>query len=164
MMTLTSEICSVDPADWVAACDTIPFPIYVTDVDSHEIVAVNRVMRDRTGAQAGQPCFRAIFGQSQPCAGCTIDSLVAQQGVAPKPAIREQYSDDDDCWYLTLNALGAWAGGRRVQVSIVADVTAFKDTQAKLVEAHADMALRNQRLHDIAVTDALTRLVNRRRL
>ncbi len=164
MTTSIPPVGPTDPAAEVAPYDAIPFPIYVADVDRYQIVAVNRAMRERTAAQPGQFCFEAIFRQQQPCAFCTINRLIVQQAGSAASVVHEHFSDDDDCWYQTLNAPDVWTDGRRVQVSIVADVTALKDSQAQLAEAHAEMALRNHRLQAIAVTDGLTGLVNRRRL
>jgi diguanylate cyclase (GGDEF)-like protein len=163
MTSSTHHFRTVDSdAEWLTVYDTIPFPVYVTDVDRYEIVEVNRAMREKTGAVIGQPCYKAIFNGEQPCAFCAINQLIVQPDGKNAASIQEHFSDDDDCWYQTLNALGNWTDGRRVQLTIVADVTSLKDAQAELAEAHAEMTLRNIRLQDIAVTDSLTRLVNRR--
>jgi diguanylate cyclase (GGDEF)-like protein len=47
--------------------------------------------------------------------------------------------------------------------SIASDISALKEMQNNLSEAHAELALKNQQLENLSVTDRLTGLFNRRK-
>ena len=142
--------------------DVIPFPIYVVDTDSLELVSVNQAMRRKTGAKVGQVCHRAIYDQPSPCNFCKIALLAESE--TPGAMVFEHFNDRDDCWYQLNETLIDWFDGRKVKHSIAVDIGALKDAQNELSEAYALLALKSVELEKASITDALTGLFNRRRL
>ncbi len=56
--------------------------VYVSDIDTYEIVYMNRYGREKIGIQSldelkGQPCYRVLQKCSEPCSICTNDKLKA---------------------------------------------------------------------------------------
>lgn len=144
--------------------DVIPFPIYVVDTQTLELVSVNQAMRRKTGAEAGQTCHSAIYDQPSPCHFCKIATL-SEAGVhGPVALVFEHFNDRDDCWYQLNETLMDWFDGRRVKHSIAVDIGALKDAQNELSEAYALLALKSIELEKASITDTLTGLFNRRRL
>ncbi|CAA7624662.1 GGDEF domain-containing protein [Magnetospirillum sp. SS-4] len=142
--------------------DAIPFPIYVTDMNSLEIVSVNRAMHDKTGARPGEACHWAIYRQSSPCIFCKIHDL---RGTKDSGAVVfEHFNDRDECWYQLHETVLTWLDGRPVKHSIAVDICRMKEAQNELSEAYALLALKSEELELLSVTDALTGLYNRRRL
>lgn len=145
-----------------AGFDVIPFPIYVVDTATHELVSVNQAMRRGTDAAPGAPCHTAIYGQDRPCTFCRIPELSAEG--SPRSAVFEHFNDRDEHWYQLHETLVDWFDGRRVKHSIAVDIDALKEAQNELSEAYAMLALKSVELEKASVTDALTGLFNRRRL
>ncbi|CUW39716.1 putative Response regulator [Magnetospirillum sp. XM-1] len=146
------------------AFDVIPFPIYVVDALTLELVSVNQAMRRKTGAEAGQTCHKAIYDQPSPCHFCKIGPLSEAAAHGPAAMVFEHFNDRDDCWYQLNETLMEWFDGRRVKHSIAVDIGALKDAQNELSEAYALLALKSVELEKASITDTLTGLFNRRRL
>lgn len=144
--------------------DFIPFPIYVVDTRTLELVSVNQAMQHKTGAQPGQICHKAIYGEDKPCIFCKIGALEEQAVDGNAATIFEHFNDSDDCWYQLNEALVDWFDGRRVKHSIAVDIGALKEAQNELTDAYAQLALKSVELEKASITDALTGLFNRRRL
>ncbi len=144
--------------------DVIPFPIYVVDTQSLELVSVNQAMRRKTGAQIGQTCHRAIYDQPTPCHFCKIAALSEAPPDSPAALVFEHFNDRDECWYQLNETLIDWFDGRRVKHSIAVDIGALKDAQNELSEAYILLALKSVELEKASITDSLTGLFNRRRL
>ncbi|ARJ67812.1 response regulator [Magnetospirillum sp. ME-1] len=144
--------------------DVIPFPIYVVDTQTLELVSVNQAMRRKTGAVTGQTCHDAIYGQPSPCHFCKIAPLSEAAALGPATMVFEHFNDRDDCWYQLNETLMDWFDGRRVKHSIAVDIGALKDAQNELSEAYALLALKSVELERASITDTLTGLFNRRRL
>ena len=146
------------------ALDVIPFPIYVVDTQTLELVSVNQAMRRKTEAKPGQACHRAIYDQPDPCYFCKIGALSEIAADEPAAMVFEHFNDRDDCWYQLNETLLDWFDGRRVKHSIAVDIGALKDAQNELSEAYALLALKSVELEKASITDSLTSLFNRRRL
>ena len=155
---------SANSENWQALFDLIPFPIYVVDVATYEVVAANDAARERTSVDSGSPCYRAIYTQDRPCIFCRIAELMPD---APPPAdelIFEHFNDVDDRWYQLHESALTWFDGRPAKISIAVDISKLKEAQNELAEAHALLSIRSIELEQISVTDRLTGLFNRRKL
>jgi signal transduction histidine kinase/FixJ family two-component response regulator len=122
--------------------DAIPFPVYIADIANYELVFVNRTMRERLQGSRGRTCHEVIFCRERPCEFCRIPELLgkAEWGVF------ELFNDVDDRWYQTKEMLISWYDGRVAKYSIAVDITALKEVQNALAEAHAELALTNRQL------------------
>jgi diguanylate cyclase (GGDEF)-like protein len=152
------------PEYWDTIFDAVPFPIYVVDIARLELINANRAMRLKSGAQAGDKCYRAIYGRQAPCIFCPIEQLSS----APQPlgasVILEYFNDVDDRWYQLQESLISWFDGRVAKYSIAVDISRLKETQNALAEAHAELSLKSKELERLVATDEVTGLCNRRRL
>ena len=153
-----------EPGYWDIIFDVIPFPIYVADVATHDVICLNRAMRQRIGEVGSQKCYQAIYGQESPCFFCKIDALEANGTQHDKCLVFEHFNDVDDRWYQLQEALITWFDGRRAKYSIAVDISALKAVQNALAEAHAELALKNKALARASITDTLTGLNNRGKL
>ncbi len=127
--------------------DAIPFGIYVVDCRTMDVIFVNRHFRDRQGEVTGRPCHEAVYGLPQPCHYCKIRQLTTKDG-APngQTHIFELFNERDDRWYQLQEKAMSWPDGRVVKYSIAVDITELKETQNRLAEAHARLALSNKEL------------------
>lgn len=143
----------------------IPFGVYVVDVVTLKLVFMNTILRKQRGDHAGEKCHSSLFGLSEPCPFCRIRDLIDQDG---KPngqtVVFELFHELDDHWYQIQEKAIGWSDGRTVKCSIAVDVTELKETQNRLAEAHATLALKSRELEELSVTDRLTGVANRFRL
>ncbi|MBB4266772.1 GGDEF domain-containing protein [Roseospira visakhapatnamensis] len=148
----------------MAAQDAIPFPVYVVHADTLKLLAVNTAMRKRSGSVVGGLCYKEIYGQDVPCMHCPLVEMMAKKDMSRRKMVFELFNEADDRWYQMEETLIPWHDGTVAKYSIAVDVTALKETQNALVEAHAELALTSRQLERLAITDQLTGLSNRRRL
>ena len=127
--------------------DVIPFGIYVVDVATYEIVFVNRHFRETLGAAEGSRCHEVIFGESAPCLHCRIPELLADTGMPNGvTVIYDHYNEREEHWYQMQEKTMGWPDGRVVKYAIAVDISELKETQNRLAEAHAELAIRNKDL------------------
>ncbi len=145
--------------------DLIPFGVYVVNVKTLDIVFMNTIMREKRGNRAGEKCYRALFAQEEQCSFCRIGELIDKRGRPNGAAVvYEHFHEQDDRWYQMQEKAMGWYDGQVVKCSIAVDINELKETQNRLAEAHAQLALKNRDLERLAVTDRLTGIANRFRL
>lgn len=127
--------------------DVIPFGIYVVDVATYEIVFVNKHFRDSMGVVEGRTCHEVLYDQTAPCLHCRIPELLTPDG---KPngvtVVYDHYNERDEHWFQMQEKTMGWPDGRVVKYAIAVDISQLKDTQNRLAEAHAELAIRNREL------------------
>ncbi|MGE5503066.1 MAG: ATP-binding protein [Actinomycetota bacterium] len=137
-----------DPGYWEVFFDVIPFPVYVAEFDTHEVICANRAMRQRVqGPAVGRKCFEAIYNQTSPCLFCSMPELArTAPGNSDNCVVFDHFNDVDDRWYQLREVPITWFDGRKAKYSIAVDISALKEVQNALAEAHAELALKNRDL------------------
>jgi len=145
--------------------DLIPFGIYVVDVQNFVLVYSNLAFRDHFGDHRGALCHQALFERDTPCPWCRLGTLLTPDGrPTDHTIVFEHFNEVDDRWYQMQVRAMTWPDGRTVKYSIAVDISELKETQNRLAEAHATLALRNIDLRRLSTTDALTELSNRQHI
>lgn len=142
--------------------DIIPFGIYVVDVNTFQIIYMNKHMIEHRGNFIGKLCYENIYCEDTICHFCKIRQLI-DSNKAPNmnSIVFEIFNPADDKWYQIQEKAISWPDGRVVKYSICVDITELKETQNKLAEAHAQLAIKNKELQALSSTDKLTKLNNR---
>ncbi|KIL98294.1 sensory box histidine kinase/response regulator [Paramagnetospirillum magnetotacticum MS-1] len=140
-----------DPGYWEVIFDVIPFPVYVADCVTHDIICTNRAMRQKVGVVQGRKCYESIYNHAAPCRFCKMPEMLASESDVSLEF--EHFNDRDDRWYQLRETSLTWFDGRRAKYSIAVDISALKGFQNALAEAHAELALKNRDLEK-AVTQA----------
>lgn len=145
--------------------DAIPFDTYVVDVNSYEIIYMNKAMVNSRGNFTGKTCYKALFEEDKPCIHCKNKQLVCKDGTPNGQSIVfENFNPYDDRWYQYREKCVGWPDGRTVKCSVAVDISELKETQNRLAEAHAELVLKSKELEALSVTDKLTGLYNRLKL
>lgn len=146
--------------------DLTNFRVYVVDVASLEVIYANHEIRSQDGFEsgAGAKCYQLIYQQESPCLECKIVALIAAASQSRAGRLSyERFNEASDTWFQHQEGLLTLADGRTAMYSIASDISAIKAMQNNLSEAHAELALKNQMLENLSVTDRLTGLFNRRK-
>ena len=127
--------------------DVIPFGIYVVDVATLDLVFVNRHFREQMGEIGDRKCHDVIYASQTPCPHCPIGELLDPDGKPNgRTVIFDHYNERDERWCQLQEKAMGWPDGRVVKYSIAVDISELKETQNRLAEAHAELALRNREL------------------
>ena len=148
--------------------DNLPFGIYAVDTVSYRLVYLNPFLAERygvTGDYTDARCWELFHQGNGPCPHCQLKLLLTSEGQPTGEFIvHEHYNEVDECWYQHHEQVIFWPDGRIVKYSVVVDISAIKQIQNSLAEAHAQLALKSRELELLSVTDRLTGLGNRNKL
>lgn len=145
--------------------DLAPFKVYVVDLTTLEVIYANTGAGHQFAQSSGSAlCHQQIYREERPCLTCKRAQLLDTNGQPNgEIIISERFNEVDDCWYQLREGSFALSNGRAVMYSIAIDIGDTKKIQNDLAEAHAELALKNQLLERLTVTDSLTGLFNRRK-
>jgi PAS domain S-box-containing protein len=116
--------------------DSIDSTVYVADLDTCEILFMNKKMiTDFGGDRTGEICYRAFRKKSEPCEFCTNDQLVNKLG---NPAGVRIWNDKNPITrrhYINYDRAIEWTDGRLVRMQVATDITDLKKMEAQLIQA-----------------------------
>lgn len=145
-----------------ALFDVIPYNIYLADLDSLTILYMNKQMIKQRGNLVGRKCYRNIYGEPKPCFFCKNQELIDEKGKPNnKMIVSNCFNPVDDNWYQLHEKAITWPNGSTVKYAIAVNISELKETQNRLAEAHAQLALKNRELERVSTTDHLTQVYNR---
>ncbi len=133
---------------FLSVLDAVEHPIYVSDTDTHEILFVNRALRELLGHDPiGGLCYREFQGREEPCDFCTNERIKKLGG---EPYYWEHRNERlGRCYHLT-DRLIDWPDGRRVRFEMALDIT-------ERVRAEEELRFRERELRRL--TDAMVDMV-----
>ncbi|HPM75598.1 MAG TPA: PAS domain S-box protein [bacterium] len=101
--------------------------IYVSDMDTYEILFMNKVARHvfKT-ANLGQLCYREFQGFDAPCPFCTNDIIKRMNG---QPYRWEYHNKQLDRHYVLIDRVIKWPDGRDVRFELATDVTDLRSAE-----------------------------------
>ncbi len=125
--------------------DGIDSTVYVADMDSFEILFMNRHMIDDFGADlTGRPCYEAFRGESDRCAHCSHDRLLDTQGNPTGVSVWETRNPVTGKWYINHDRAIPWVDGRIVKLQIAMDITRLKELEQERIRAEEQLQQANK--------------------
>ncbi len=116
--------------------DSMEAFVYVADMQTYEILFMNKFARKFFGDAVGQICWKALHtDQSGPCHFCTNDKLLDKKGNPSDIYVWEFQNIKIDAWFDIRDKAITWTDGRIVRLEIATDITASKQAQEELQEA-----------------------------
>jgi PAS domain S-box-containing protein len=116
--------------------DSLDALVYVADMNTYEILFINRYGRDTFGDVEGKICWQALqSGQNGPCDFCTNDKLLNDRGEPKGIYAWEFRSTVNDQWYDCRDEAIRWTDGRLVRMEIATDITDRKRAEQALQES-----------------------------
>ena len=143
--------------------DVIPFSTYAVDIQTYNIVYINKVLAKKISSSAEKFCWKKIYGQNEKCSWCTITKLTNE-----KKIISTFFDESSDVWLQTYDELVTWPNGRIIKCTIAVDITDQKEMQSSLIQTHARLVMHAKKLKQVSQkyellskTDYLTGINNR---
>lgn len=128
---------------FLTVLDSICADIYVADMQTHEILFMNRNMQESFEQDfTGQICWKSFRQSEHPCEHCTNAKLVDAQGNPSGVEIWEGQNPLTQTWYINYDRAIRWADGRIVRLQIAMDVTARKAAEVSLKKMNDELEKR----------------------
>ena len=121
------------PSQMEHIVNSLPADVYVSDLETHEILYMSRRMIENFGEDfTGEICWKAFRNLDGPCRHCTNQQLLDEQGKPAGIVEWETYNPISEKWYLNYDRAIPWNDGRYVRLQIATDITERKDTEQAL--------------------------------
>lgn len=115
--------------------DSISAHIYVADLETFEILFMNRAMRDDFGDyHPGDRCFEVFCNAAGACPHCTNGKLLDDQGRPTGVHTWEGLNPKRNRWYLNHDQAIRWVDGRMVRLQIAMDISRIKSLESERQE------------------------------
>ncbi|OYT17865.1 MAG: hypothetical protein B7C24_00345 [Bacteroidetes bacterium 4572_77] len=103
--------------------DAMNSGIYVADMQSYELLFMNKFFIDLFGDKTGEKCYKVLQGLDEPCSFCNNKNLLDDKGKPKKLHIWEFQNRITKCWYQHRDQAIRWADGRMVRMQVAVDIT-----------------------------------------
>ncbi len=118
--------------------DSLNAMVYVSEMESHDILFANQYVQDKVGDVVGKKCWEALqSGQKCPCDFCTNEKLVDTIG-NPKDIYRHELQNKKTGrWYDCQARAIKWIDDRIVRLEIGIDITDRKQAEETLCKEYS---------------------------
>ena len=121
--------------------DSLDALVYVSDMDTYELLFVNEYGRSIWGDIQGKTCWKSLQAdQDGPCSFCTNHRLLDESGVPTGVYVWEFQNTVNKCWYQCRDQAIRWIDGRCVRLEIASDITERKRAEEDAQRYQRDMA------------------------
>ncbi len=152
--------------------DSLEALVYVADMQTYEVLFVNRYCQDLLGDITGTICWQTMqVGQTGPCAFCTNHFLLTPAGTPAEVHTWDFQNTRTSRWFHIHDRAIPWIDGRLVRLEIATDITLRKKAEEmtrreeEQAKALLDLAQRpwttREAMADYALEEAV-RLTNSR--
>nr|WP_321498215.1 ATP-binding protein [uncultured Methanolobus sp.] len=112
--------------------DSIEEPVYVSDPYTHEILYVNKFLKQIIkGNPIGKKCYHVLQGFSEPCDFCTNCIILKNKNQTYKWEYHNPLAERD---YLVMDRIIKWTDGSDVRLEITHDITEIKQAERAIKE------------------------------
>ena len=113
--------------------DSLDATIYIADMDSYEVLLVNRYGSQKWGDFTGTKCWQTMHkDQSGPCSFCPNHRLLDPEGTPTGIHRWEHRNQIDGRWYECWDQAIEWVDGRMVHMAVASDITERKVMELEL--------------------------------
>jgi PAS domain S-box-containing protein len=110
--------------------DSIDSLVYVADMETYELLFVNKFGRDIWGDIIGKTCWETLqTGQQGPCGFCNNNQLIDRDSNLQGPYVWEFRNTVDNEWYECRDQAIRWLDGRIVRMEIASRITERKEAE-----------------------------------
>lgn len=132
--------------------DAIDSPVYVTDMQTYEILFSNKAFNNSFGEHIGKKCYSVIQkGQMSPCSFCTNNLLLNENGNPKEPYVWEFQNTITKQWYQCRDQAIRWIDGKFVRLEIAIDITERKQAEKTIKESEKKYRLLSETMKDVVL-------------
>nr|WP_320191836.1 PAS domain S-box protein [uncultured Desulfobacter sp.] len=118
------ELALAEHIRFATAMDSLDAWVYVADIQTHEVLFINKYARDKFGDIVGEPCWKTLqIGQTGPCSFCTNNKLLDVDGKPTGPYVWEFKNTIDGEWYQCRDQAILWPDGRLVRLEVAMSIS-----------------------------------------
>lgn len=122
---------------FLTVLDSIDATVYVADMETYEILFMNKNMIEGFGRDmTGEICWDVFRGESKPCRHCTNDQLIDENGKSTGVHVWQGKNPITGKWYINYDRAIEWTDRRMVRLQIATDITNLKRMEEELRQAH----------------------------
>ncbi|MCG8683278.1 MAG: ABC transporter substrate-binding protein [Desulfobacterales bacterium] len=112
--------------------DSLDALVYVADMETYELLFVNKYGLDIMGDIIGKICWQALQAdQTGPCSFCTNSQLLDSDSMPLDPIIWEFQNTLNGEWYECRDQAIRWIDGRMVRMEIATNITERKKAESE---------------------------------
>jgi PAS domain S-box-containing protein len=124
----------------LAILDGIDATVYVVDMDSYEILFMNKYLINAFGGDfTGRLCYQVFGGIGHSCDHCTNDRLLDAQGQPTDVCTWESRNSITKKWYINYDRAIRWHDDRIVKLQIATDITELKQAENEKEKLQAQL-------------------------
>jgi diguanylate cyclase (GGDEF)-like protein len=124
-------------ARFTAVLDTIDAAVYVSDMQTYEVLFMNRAAIARWGDKIGDSCWKLMQSlPAGPCKFCTNSQLLDALGKPTGVYAWERHVVETDEWLDCRDQAIKWPDGRLVRMQIAKDITHRVKTEQQIRAEH----------------------------
>lgn len=113
--------------------ESIDTGIYVADIETYEVLYMNRYIQNIFGEIVGEKCWNAFQNdETGPCSFCNNYLLMDETGEPTGVHRHEVYNTKVKRWFDCRDRILRWVDGRLVRLEISTDITQQKEIEDKL--------------------------------
>lgn len=121
---------------FITVLDGIDATIYVADLDTFEILYVNKKFEELFGLELkGKVCWDVLKGRKSHCPTCIKDTLFKDKHHYKEGFIWQEQNPVSKKWVINHDRIIRWVDGRDVKIQIASDITKLKEMEDKLHQA-----------------------------
>lgn len=121
---------------FLTVLNSIDATIYVADMDTYEILFMNKHMVESFGKDmTGDNCWQSFRNESGPCEYCTNDTLIDENGSATGVHIWQDINPITGKYYINHDRAIEWTDGRLVRLQIATDISDLQHMEEQLRQA-----------------------------
>lgn len=127
-------------ARFQAVMDSLDALVYVADMDTHEILFINRYGAEIWGDITGKICWQTLqSGQDGPCEFCTNKYLLNEDGTPGPTHVWEHQNLVTGDWFECRDQAIYWTDGRIVRMEIATDINRRKQDEEEKKSLHSQL-------------------------
>ncbi len=124
---LTEKTLRASHERFLTVLDSIDATVYVADLESYEILFMNKNMVESFGRDmTGEICWSVFREESEPCRECTNKQLIDENGKPAGVCTWHGKNPVTNKWYINHDRAIEWVDGRLVRLQIATDITDLK--------------------------------------